>query len=110
MCAAPLDVHHVDALVKQATAALNGSAPKRNGHLADPVAYAAAVKDTKRETWLNELATWVGPRLDGDARLQAWEAIEQARTAGSRKASPPHVRKLLDTLDQLHRKEQDAAK
>jgi len=95
----PTEIAEVAALVQEATDVLTGRLPKRNGHLADPVAYAAAVKDTKRETWLNELAAWVGEHFDGEARMQAWEAIEQARASGSRKATPPHVRKLLDTLD-----------
>lgn len=71
----------------------------------DPVAYERAACDGKWNGWLNALHGFVSQRFDGDQRWQAWEAIDCARTAGSRQATPPETRKLLDDFDLLKRAE-----
>ena len=57
----------------------------------------------KRDLWLNNLAGFVGAAFDGDARMAAWQAIEDARSAGSREATPKHVRQTIDEIDKLFR-------
>jgi hypothetical protein len=89
----------------EVVASLRGGKPKAAA-MHDPVAYQRAVKDAKRDAWLKDLHGWVGGRLAGDARMQAWEAIHTAREAGARDATPSPVRKLIDQLDKLHKREQ----
>ena len=75
----------------------------RNGVARNHQAYREAIAATKRDQWLNNLASFVGSKFDGDARLVAWEAIESARTAGSRDAMLPHIREAVDDIDKLFR-------
>jgi len=75
----------------------------RNGVYNEP-AYARAVTDHKRDTWLNNLATFVSEAVDPlPAKLAAWEAIEATRAAGSREATPPEVRRAVDELSRLRK-------
>ena len=57
----------------------------------------------KRDLWLNNLAGFVGAAFDGDARMAAWQAIEDMRTAGSREATPRHTCRAVDDIDKLFR-------
>lgn len=57
----------------------------------------------KRDLWLNNLAGFVSEAFDGDARMAAWQAIEDARTAGTREAMPKHIRQTIDEIDKLFR-------
>jgi len=73
----------------------------RNG-VYNEAAYARAITDHKRDTWLNNLASFVPDAFpDMPARLAAWQAIEDARSAGSRDATPPDVRRAVDELSRL---------
>jgi hypothetical protein len=63
----------------------------------------AAPYPGKRDQWLNNLAGFVGQALDDDARMEAWQAIEDARAAGSRDATPQHIRNAIDRIDKLYR-------
>src|SRR6188472_2203968 len=74
-------------------------------HVRDPVAHRQAVTDHKRDAWLRDLHQWASGRLDGAHRMQAWEAIDCAIAAGSRDATPRHVRKHLDRLDRYRKSE-----
>ena len=85
-------------------ATLKGGMPKGNG-VHDQAAYQAAVKQSKRDAWLRELHTWASQRLEGAARTEAWEALAEAMAAGSRDATPKHIRRRIDELDQLYRAE-----
>jgi len=68
----------------------------------DEAAYRQAINGRKREVWLNSLATWVGEGLPNlPEKMAAWEAIEAARNAGSRDATPPDVRRAVDALSRL---------
>lgn len=68
----------------------------------DEAAYRQAINGRKREVWLNSLATWVGEGLPGlPEKMAAWEAIEAARNAGSRAATPPDIRRAVDALSRL---------
>jgi hypothetical protein len=68
----------------------------------DEVAYRQAITDHKRDQWLNNLATWAGEALPGlPEKMAAWEAIEQARNAGSRDATPPDIRRAVDAISRL---------
>lgn len=57
----------------------------------------------KRDLWLNNLAGFVSEAFDGDARMAAWQAIEDARSAGTREATPKHIRQTIDDIDKLFR-------
>jgi hypothetical protein len=57
----------------------------------------------KRDQWLNNLAGFVAEQFTGDARMEAWQAIEDARSAGTREATPSHTRRALDDIDKLMR-------
>lgn len=83
-----------------------GGMPTTNG-VHDPAAYKRAVTDAKRDAWLRELHGWATGRFDGNARVEAWEAISAAMEAGSRDATPKHIRKQIDELDKLYRAEQN---
>ena len=75
----------------------------RNGTYDEP-AYARAITEHKRDQWLNRLATFVGEALPGlPEKLAAWEAIEAARAAGSRDATPPEVCRAVDELSRLRK-------
>ena len=74
-------------------------------HVRDPAAHRQAVTDHKRDAWLRDLHQWASGRLDGAQRMQAWEAIDCAIAAGSRDATPRHVRKHLDRLDRYRKSE-----
>ena len=74
-------------------------------HVRDPVAHQQAVSEHKRDTWLRDLHVWASGRLDGAQRMQAWEAIDCAIAAGSRDATPRHVRKHIDRLDRYRKAE-----
>lgn len=99
------DKAHVDRLVADMLDVLalppNGL---RNGvHNAD--AYREAITATKRDQWLNNLSLFVGEAFDGmPERMAAWEAIEQARAAGSRAKTPAEVRRAVDELSRLREK------
>jgi hypothetical protein len=95
-------------LVQQARDALTGRAPKRDAEVHDEAAYRAEIKQRRRDAWLFEMAGWVSQRFDGSARLEAWDALEQARIAGTRQKTPADVRKMVDRLDKLYRTERDA--
>jgi len=74
-------------------------------HVRDPAAHRQAVTEHKRDTWLRDLHVWASGRLDGAQRMQAWEAIDCAIAAGSRDATPRHVRKHIDRLDRFRKSE-----
>jgi len=73
------------------------------GVLATVQAKVAAPYVGKRDQWLNNLAAFVSDAFDGNARMEAWQAIEDARAAESRKATPPHIRRAIDEIDKLFR-------
>jgi hypothetical protein len=98
----------VDTLVAEALTSLGLTPQQRSTAIHDPHAYQAAVTTTKRERWLNELASWVGTALGGDSRMAAWEAIEVRRSCGSRIATPPDVRRAVDTLSRMRNSTQQA--
>jgi len=54
--------------------------------------------------WLNNVGRYAMRALKGQAMMEALEAIEEARRAGSEK-TPPHIRKMLNDLDRLDRAE-----
>jgi hypothetical protein len=84
----------VSALVKQATAALIGKAPK---FVRDPEARKIAVVSAKfRNVYAAVNAK--AARLDGAAREQAWEIAALAEQAGSWRAMPKPERKQLRDL------------
>jgi len=84
-----------------ATMVLPPSSGLRRG-VYDEAAYRQAITDHKRDTWLNNLAAFVGEALPGlPEKMAAWDAIEQARNAGSRDATPPDVRRAVDALSRL---------
>lgn len=75
----------------------------RNGVYAE-AAYRQAIIANKRDRWLNALATWAGEALPGlPEKMAAWEAIEETRAAGSRKATPPAIRQAVDQLSRLRK-------
>ena len=83
---------------------LRGGTPKpAPAH--NPAAHRQAVTEHKRDAWLRDLHQWASGRLDGAQRMQAWEAIDCAIAAGSRDATPRHVRKHLDRLDRFRKAE-----
>ena len=99
------DKAHVDRLVADMLDVLKlPPSGLRNGvHSAD--AYREAIAATKRDQWLNNLSLFVGEAFDGmPERMAAWEAIEQTRTAGSRAATAPDVRRAVDELSRLREK------
>jgi hypothetical protein len=89
-------------------AEVNGKAT-RVGGVRDPVAYEQAVMARKRENWLRAVHAFASERFEGDARWEAWEAIETARQAGSWEATPRDVSKLLDGINAVRRAEQKIA-
>ena len=96
------DKAHVDAIVAEMrdTFRLPPSG-LRNG-VYDQAAYRQAITLHKRDQWLNNLATFVGEHIDAlPEKMAAWEAIEQTRSAGSRDATPPDVRRAVDELSRL---------
>jgi hypothetical protein len=68
-----------------------------------PAAYDAAVDATKWNRWLDNIARYAARALRVPAMIEAQEAVEEARRAGD--ATAPHIRKMLDDLDQLERAE-----
>lgn len=86
------DIAHVDRIVAET---VRSGMLRRNGYGENGI--------SKRDAWLNNLAKFVGQALDADARMIAWEAIEIARNAGSREATPRHVRRAVDDIDKLYR-------
>jgi uncharacterized protein YdaU (DUF1376 family) len=96
------DIAHVDVLVATVSASLRQPAQRVHG-IFDPPAYEQAIKDRKWKAWLDALHPIASQGFEGEARWQAWEAIDCARKAGSRDATPRDVRKLLDGLDTLRR-------
>lgn len=102
------DRDEVDTLVAEALTSLGLTPQQRSTAIHDPHAYQATVTATKRERWLNELATWVGTALVGDSRMAAWEAIEVRRSCRSRIATPPDVRRAVDQLSRMRNGTQHA--
>jgi hypothetical protein len=96
------------AILEGVKATLRSGMPRSN-IVRDPAAYERAARDYKRDAWLKELHTWVGSRFDGDQRMRAWEAINAARLAGSRDATPKPIRKLIDDMDKLRQAERESA-
>jgi hypothetical protein len=93
----------VDAIVAVALSKLTGKP------VHDPVARKLSTAEAKRESWLDNLAAFVAVRFDGDARMQAWEAIEIARAASNRSAMPKPVRAAIDAIDKLYRESREGA-
>src|SRR6185436_12800857 len=92
----------VDAIVASLLDTVNLSPSGLRNGVYNEAAYARAITIHKRDTWLNNLATFVGEHIDGmPAKLAAWQAIEQTRDAGSRDATPPDVRRAVDELSRL---------
>ena len=91
----------VDAIVAETLDVLRLNTPGLRNGIYAAEAYREAIRVTKRDQWLNGLATFAAEALDGDARLAAWEAIEQARAAGSRAATPRETSRALDQLARL---------
>jgi hypothetical protein len=87
---------------------INGNATRVVG-VHDPVAYKQAVTTAKRENWLRSVHAFASERFEGDARWEAWEAIETARRAGSREATPQDISNLLDSINKLRLAEQKIA-
>ena len=94
------DLAAVERIVRSSVTVL-----KRRGGVAlrDPLAYETAVDATVWGAWLNRLASYAGRAFSVQRATEAQEAVEEARRAGSRKASPPHIRKVLNELDRLDR-------
>jgi uncharacterized protein YdaU (DUF1376 family) len=90
-------VDHAAAVVGQAVRALT---PKR---VRDPAAYDAAVEGTIWNAWLDRITRFVMPTFTGQAMLDALEAVETARAAGSREQTPSEIRKVINELDKLER-------
>jgi hypothetical protein len=84
----------LDELIAQMT----GEAPRAPA-IRDPVAYERARTKSKRDNWLDLNHAFASEHFDGQARWDAWEAIDIARRAGSREATPAHVSKLLESLN-----------
>jgi len=96
------DIAAVDRILGEmhATMALPPSGLRRGVY--DETAYRQAITAHKRDTWLNNLAAFVGEHLGAlPEKMAAWEAIEAARNAGSRDATPPDVRRAVDALSRL---------
>ena len=66
---------------------------------------------SKRDAWLNNLSAWVGTaeQLNFNDRMVAWQMIEDARMAGCRARTPPHIRTALDRISKLRLLERRAA-
>jgi hypothetical protein len=79
-------------------AQMTGEAPRAPA-IRDPVAYERARTKSKRDNWLDLNHAFASEHFDGQARWDAWEAIDIARRAGSREATPAHVSKLLESLN-----------
>jgi uncharacterized protein YdaU (DUF1376 family) len=88
--------------------AIRGNLRVERTGIYDPLAYRRSVVVNKRDRWLNNLATFVGAALDGDARMAAWEAIEVRRSCGSGADTPPEVRRAVDQLSRLREQLQHA--
>jgi helix-turn-helix protein len=71
----------------------------------DEVAYADAVKASKRRNWLAGLNLRVSKSLRGHEREEAWEAIAEASKVETRAATPKWARQILDGLDKRFRRE-----
>jgi hypothetical protein len=96
------DVAAVDAIVAGVRDVLALPATGLRNGTYDADAYRQAIRAAKRDQWLNNLATWAGEALPGlPEKMAAWEAIEAARNAGSREATPPDVRRAVDALSRL---------
>jgi uncharacterized protein YdaU (DUF1376 family) len=96
------DIAAVDAIVAgvRDVLALPATGLRNGTYNAD--AYRQAIRAAKRDQWLNNLATWAGEALPGlPEKMAAWEAIEAARNAGSRDATPPDIRRAVDALSRL---------
>ena len=81
----------------------------RDGFVHDPDAYQRSVEERKWANWLNGLHGFASERFDADVRMRAWEAIDCARTAGSRERTPRPVRGVLNQISTLRGAEQRVA-
>ena len=72
----------------------------------DRVAYDDAIANTKWNGWLDRLARHEMAKFDTRTSMPRLEAIEEARRAGSRKATPAHIRQFLNEIDKDVRKTQ----
>jgi len=72
-----------------------------DGFVHDPDAYQRSVEERKWANWLNGLHGFASERFDADVRMRAWEAIDCARTAGSRERTPRPVRDVLNQISTL---------
>ena len=55
--------------------------------------------------WLKGMHSWIGRRLEGDQRMEAWAAVAVAVECGSRQLTPTATRKLLDSLSEIKKLE-----
>ena len=80
-----------------------------DGFVHDPDAYQRSVEERKWANWLNGLHGFASERFEADVRMRAWEAIDCARTAGSRDQTPRQVRDVLNQISTLRGAEQRVA-
>ena len=80
-----------------------------DGAVIDPDAYQRSVEERKWSNWLNGLHGFASQRFDSEVRMRAWEAIDCARTAGSRERTPRQVRDILNQISSLRGAEQRVA-
>jgi len=80
-----------------------------DGFVHDPDAYQRSVEERKWGNWLNGLHGFASERFDSEVRMRAWEAIDCARTAGSRERTPRQVRDILNQISSLRGAEQRVA-
>jgi hypothetical protein len=97
------DKAYVTERVAEITAALTGRATPAPAAIADPGAYEAAVAKNRRDQWLCNLGAFASQFFSGRAREEAWQTLDIAQKAGSRAATPPPIRKMVDSLNTLYR-------
>jgi uncharacterized protein YdaU (DUF1376 family) len=90
---APSDATDVTELVAEAKRVLN----RRT--IRDPQAYGTAVAHSIYTGWLKRLSNYVMSDFNEKTSTPRLEAIDEAFKAGSREATPPAVRKVLDDVD-----------
>jgi uncharacterized protein YdaU (DUF1376 family) len=90
---APSDAVAVIELVAEAKRVLNGRT------IRDRQAYDAAVANSVYSGWLKRMSNYVMSDFNATTSTPRLEAIDEAFKAGSREATPPAVRKILNQID-----------
>lgn len=85
-------------MVKRVTETSVGNVAKG---IRDPAIYAAAIADRKFGNVLATVNSYASTKLEGNARLEAWEAVAIAQIAGSWAAMPRDAKALLRRLQKL---------